>query len=140
MKPTNAVLNRINLNVFNWVHVIAIDCDNEDKLTIHFDSGYSKTFIDKPTIRAIIDLIQIFPDIMHEPTRIKMKEITLMNNPMNMNTEKLKRDQEFNKTNMDQNEDGLQAYLNANPDKRERYEEAQRYIDRLRSMQSRGMK
>lgn len=138
MQPQNAVLNRINLNVFNWVHVIAIECDTEEKLTIHFDSGYSKTFTDKPVIHAIIDLIQIFPDIMHEPTRMKMKEISLMNNPMNMNTEKMKKDHIMNMTGSGQDAK-LNQYLNDNPEAKERYEEAQKHMNRMKGMQSKGV-
>lgn len=95
MQPQNSVLNRIDFNVVNWIHVCAIEFKSEEDLTIHFTSGFKMRFTNKPTIRNIMDMVSVFPDINHEPTREKMKKITIMNNPMNMHTDRLKREQDM---------------------------------------------
>ena len=66
------VLNRLNRRLLNWQYIEEIEFTNA-KVTIYYTSGRIVVIDVYEEARALIDLLEVFPDIYNPKTRLQMK-------------------------------------------------------------------
>lgn len=73
-KGQSGILNRLNMDMINWQYIEEIEI-NENVAAIYWTSGRVKEIRDHNTITKLSDLIEMFPDIMNDETRMQMKQM-----------------------------------------------------------------
>lgn len=68
------ILNRLGDHLLNWQFIEEIEFSGAEKAIIYFTSGRDKLIKDRKMVEKLKDLIQIFPDIANDETRMMMKQ------------------------------------------------------------------
>jgi hypothetical protein len=75
--------NRLDVDVINWNYVELVEVNNEKNVAvIYFHSGNTKRIDGDETVKNLIDMFSVFPNINDEETRRAIKAASAESSPV----------------------------------------------------------